>query len=204
TLVSSVLVSYAQARAQLFVPEFSIGFFERGERVVILAVGSEPPAFPFLAPEYRALLEAEDDGVQLFRHLLHPAIPNLAFAGYNHGFMHITAAEIGALWLCAHLNGDIALPPHETMEQCIDYVKDWKRRNIHFEPSRSCAISTRFQQYIDVMLIELGLSPYRKLPNIVAEIFGRYGAADYAGLVDQYLQRRAGRNTALLIRDIHT
>lgn len=40
TLVSSVLVSYAQARAQLFVPAFRVGFFERGERVVILAVGA--------------------------------------------------------------------------------------------------------------------------------------------------------------------
>ncbi len=40
TLSSGVLVSYAQARAQLFVPEFSGGFFERGERVVILAVGA--------------------------------------------------------------------------------------------------------------------------------------------------------------------
>ena len=29
-----------QARAQLFVPEFRIGFFERGERVGILAVGA--------------------------------------------------------------------------------------------------------------------------------------------------------------------
>ncbi len=47
TLVSSVLVSYAQARAQLFVPAFSIGFFERGERVVILAVGA---MFGFLVP----------------------------------------------------------------------------------------------------------------------------------------------------------
>ena len=40
TLVSSVLVSYAQARAQLFVPAFRIGFFEHGERVEILAVGA--------------------------------------------------------------------------------------------------------------------------------------------------------------------
>ena len=40
TLVSSVLVSYAQARAQLFVPAFRVGFFERGERVVILAIGA--------------------------------------------------------------------------------------------------------------------------------------------------------------------
>ena len=172
--------------------------------IVVLAVGSEPPIFPFLPPEYRALLEAEDDGVQLFRHLVHPAIPNLAFAGYNHGFMHVTAAEIGALWLCALLDGDIDLPRREAMERCIESVKDWKRRFIHYEPSRSCAVSTRFQQYIDVMLIELGLSPWRKFPNVIAEILGRYGAADYTGLVNEYLQRRAGRKTALSILDIHT
>ena len=40
TLVSSVLVSYSQARAQLFLPAFRGGFFERGERVVLLALGA--------------------------------------------------------------------------------------------------------------------------------------------------------------------
>ncbi len=39
-LVSGVLVSYAQARAELFVPSFRVGFLERGERVVILALGA--------------------------------------------------------------------------------------------------------------------------------------------------------------------
>jgi CDP-diacylglycerol--glycerol-3-phosphate 3-phosphatidyltransferase len=40
TLISSVLVSYAQARAQLFFPAFSVGLLERGERVGILAAGA--------------------------------------------------------------------------------------------------------------------------------------------------------------------
>ncbi len=65
-------------------------------------------------------------------------------------------------------------------------VREWKREHIHFEPSRSCAVNTRFQQYIDILLRELGLSPYRKLPNPFAEFFGEYGALDYRGLVDEY------------------
>jgi phosphatidylglycerophosphate synthase len=40
TLVASVLVSYAQARAELVVPVFRVGFLERAERVVILAAGA--------------------------------------------------------------------------------------------------------------------------------------------------------------------
>ena len=39
-LVASVLVSYAQAKAELVVPSFKVGFLERAERVCILAVGA--------------------------------------------------------------------------------------------------------------------------------------------------------------------
>jgi phosphatidylglycerophosphate synthase len=39
-LVATVLVSYAQARAELVVPGFRVGFLERAERVVILAAGA--------------------------------------------------------------------------------------------------------------------------------------------------------------------
>ncbi len=39
-LVASVMVSYAKARAELFVPSFEVGFFERAERVVVIAAGA--------------------------------------------------------------------------------------------------------------------------------------------------------------------
>lgn len=155
--------------------------------VVVLSVGSKSPSFPFLAPELRALLEGEPDGVQLYRHVVHPRIPSLAFAGYNHGFLHIPAAEVGALWLAALWQGKLELPPVEEMESAVEHVRTWKRQNITFEPSRSCAVSTRFQQYLDIMLADLGVSPYRKLPNPLAEIFAPYEARDYAGVVDEFL-----------------
>ena len=40
TLAASALVSYAQAKAELLVPAFRVGIFERGERIVILALGA--------------------------------------------------------------------------------------------------------------------------------------------------------------------
>jgi phosphatidylglycerophosphate synthase len=40
TLVSSVLTSYAKARAELYVPSLGGGIFERGERVGLLVVGA--------------------------------------------------------------------------------------------------------------------------------------------------------------------
>jgi hypothetical protein len=73
--------------------------------VVVLSTGYRTPTFPFLPDMYRVLLEVEKDGVQLYRHLLHPRIPQLAFAGFNHGYMHVPSVEIGTQWLCAYLRG---------------------------------------------------------------------------------------------------
>ena len=153
---------------------------------VLLCIGSGTPRFPFLPDKYRKLLEGFDDGVQLYRHILHPRIPNLAFAGYNHGFMHIPTAEVGTLWLCAVLRGEVDLPSIEDMEESMERIRRWKRAFVNYEPSRSCAVNTRFQQYIDILLMELGLSPYRKMPNVFAELFAQYGSRDYRDLVGEY------------------
>ena len=144
--------------------------------VVVLTVGSGTSVFPFLPSRIRSIIEQENDGVQLYRHLVHPEIPRLAFAGYNHGFMHIPAAEMGALWLCAVWRGDIELPGAAIQEQSINTIRDWKRANINYEPSRACAVSTRFQQHLDGFLIEMGVSPYRKMPNVFTEIFAATAA----------------------------
>ncbi len=39
-LVATVLVSYAQAKAEQVVSEFKVGLFERGERIIVLAAGA--------------------------------------------------------------------------------------------------------------------------------------------------------------------
>ena len=164
---------------------------------VVLCVGSEKPRFPFLPEQYRRLLESGDDGIQLYRHVLHPDIPRFACAGYNHGFMHVPAAEVGATWLCAYLGADIRLPARAEMLRCMENTREWKRKHINFEPSRSCAVNTRFQQYMDIMLQELGISPYRKMPNLLAEVFVQYGADDYRNILDEYLSGANERNAPL-------
>jgi dimethylaniline monooxygenase (N-oxide forming) len=165
--------------------------------MVVLSLGYLTPRFPFLPKEYRSLLEAENDGVQLYRHLIHPRIPRLAFAGFNHGYMHVPTVEIGTQWLCAYLRGELEVPSLEEMERSIEYVRDWKRQHIKFENARSCAVSTRFQQYIDILLSELGVSPYRKLPNVFAEVFSRYEASDYKGIYEEYEQAKSKRTAPL-------
>jgi hypothetical protein len=165
--------------------------------LVVLSLGSQTPIFPFLPDKYRKMLETEPDGVQLYRHLLHPRIPGIAFAGFNHGFMHVPGVEIAAQWLCAYLRGELELPSSENMEKSIEYIRQWKRANMHFKPSQSSAVNARFQQYIDILLKDLGVSPYRKLPNIFAEIFSRYKASDYLGVSEEYNHTKKSRSTPL-------
>lgn len=156
--------------------------------LAVLSTGFKSPRFPFLPAEHRALLESEPDGAQLYRHLLHPQLPRLAFAGYNHGFLHLPAVEVATLWLCALLRGDLALPDPAEMARRIDDIRRWKREHTLFEPSRGCATSTRFHHYIDVLLADLGLAPDRK-SNPLAELLAPYTAADYDGLLDEYERR---------------
>ncbi|HSL41991.1 MAG TPA: NAD(P)/FAD-dependent oxidoreductase [Anaerolineales bacterium] len=172
--------------------------------VVVLSLGYLTPTFPFLPEKYRALLEAERDGVQLYRHLIHPRIPRLAFAGFNHGYMHVPTVEIGTQWLCAYLRGDLELSCAEEMERSMEYVRKWKRANLKFENARSCAVSTRFQQYIDILLKELDVSPYRKLPNVFAEVFSRYEASDYKGIFEEYERKKEKRVAPLKVLPLDT
>lgn len=176
-----------------------VGYTPRGLRLadgrelacdlVVVSTGSQSPQFPFLPQEYRDLLEAEPDGVQLYRHVIHPKAPRLAFAGHNHGFLHVPGVEVAMLWLGAYLRGDLELPPEPEIERQMAAVQRWKRANILFEPARSGAINTRFHQYLDVMLSDLGVSPYRKR-GLLAELTAPYTAADYAGIFEEYERSR--------------
>ncbi|WAS93410.1 FAD-dependent oxidoreductase [Nannocystis punicea] len=157
--------------------------------LVVVSTGSRAPQFPFLPKKYRDLLEAEPDGVQLYRHVIHPQVPRMAFAGHNHGFLHVPGVEVAMLWLGAHLRGDLELPPGPQIERQMAAVQRWKRENILFEPSRAGGVNTRFHQYLDVLLADVGVSPYRKR-GALAELTAPYTAADYAGIFDEYERSR--------------
>jgi dimethylaniline monooxygenase (N-oxide forming) len=94
------------------------------------------------------------------------------------------------LWLAAQLRGDLLLPPVEEMERQMAEIHRWKQENVLFEPSRSYAVSTRFHQYFDVLLGDLGLSPYRK-SNPLFELVVSYSAGDYSGVLEEYAKSHA-------------
>ena len=84
------------------------------------------------------------------------------------------------------------------MEASTKRVTKWKQEHVAFEPTRAYLISTRFQQYLDTLLLDLGLNPFRKMPNLFAEVFARYDSSDYRDVVREYEEGMTKRLTALM------
>ena len=141
-------------------------------------------------------IATHSDGVQLYRHMLHPRVERLAFAGFNHNPFHIPGVEVAMTWLGAMLEGSIVLPSADEMEKSTHKVRDWKRANTIFEPTRSYWVSNRFHQYLDVLLMEMGVKPTRK-SNPLSEFFGAYAPEDYAGVFDEYRKAKGAPRPVL-------
>jgi cation diffusion facilitator CzcD-associated flavoprotein CzcO len=157
--------------------------------IVLLAIGFKTPDLPFLPADVRAAMAENPDGTQLYRHVLHPRLRRLGFAGFNHNPFHIPGVEVATTWLGAVMRGDIVLPSPDEMEASTHRVRDWKRANTIFEPTRAYWVSNRFHNYLDTLLMELGVKPGRK-SNPLAEFFAPYEPTDYAGVFDEYEQAR--------------
>lgn len=170
--------------------------------LVCICVGNKPPTYPYLPDAYRAYLENQTGGPTLYRHLIHPKIPRLGFAGYNHGFLHIATCEVGALWLVAAFRGDLQLPSPEEMATSAKRVAQWKQEHTAFEATYNLAVNTRYQQYLDVLLQDLGISQWRKLPNVAAELFMRYSPTDYCGIVAECLEQCKKRRAKGIVRQV--
>jgi cation diffusion facilitator CzcD-associated flavoprotein CzcO len=164
--------------------------------LVVLAIGSRQPAFGFLPEACRKLMTANVDGTQLYRHLIHPGIKRLAFAGFNHGYLHVPTTEVASVWLAALIDGDLELPDRGEIEQRSARVAEWKRAHILLEPNRAHGIGMRIHQYLDVLLGDLGLRTARK-HNVIADALSPYWAEDYAGVADEYLAKRKERTAPI-------
>lgn len=151
------------------------------EADVILACignGSQVATFPYLPNQYRACLEQDPQGAQLYRHLITPDVPNLAIMGWNHGVMHCAHVYLGSLWLSTLLRGEMKLPPPDEQRQVMQRIADWKRQYIHLSSNENGNVQTRSMHYNDTLLLDMGLTINRK-PNRLVELFGRYDPRDY-------------------------
>lgn len=110
----------------------------------------------------------EDDGVYLYRHIIHPDLPSLTFIGWASTFSNSLTTYLEVIWLTHLLKGKIKLPEREMMWQEISQMKRWKRRFIPPVAGRGSLLQAHLWHYHDELLCDLSINPYRK-NNIITE-----------------------------------
>eukprot|EP01025_Chloroclados_australasicus_P058446 TRINITY_DN7339_c1_g2_i1.p2 TRINITY_DN7339_c1_g2~~TRINITY_DN7339_c1_g2_i1.p2 ORF type:complete len:205 (-),score=14.83 TRINITY_DN7339_c1_g2_i1:824-1438(-) len=155
--------------------------------VVVFATGYKEIDFQWLPKDARKFVY--EDGLQLYRHIIHPCIPDMAFIGFNHSFLHMTSCEIGCLWLLQVIKGEINLPSVEEQLKSIEAIKQFKRETLHFDKVGGMQVAFRCLKYLDELMLDMGLRPLRKIARYplgylnpfawVAELTQQYCPSDY-------------------------
>ena len=153
---------------------------------VVLGTGWEYDR-SFLPDEFQAALE--EDGLYLYRHILHPDIPRIVFVGLASTFNNSLSDYLEARWLVAVLKSDIHLPDKEQMLREIAEMKFWKRKIMPEQQSRGSLLQVHTLHYHDELLRDLDINFQRK-SNAFAELFGAYLPADYKDIPSVYLRKK--------------
>jgi dimethylaniline monooxygenase (N-oxide forming) len=151
---------------------------------VVLATGWKSD-FDYLSDDTRATLGTDDDGFYLYRHMLHPDLPNLAFVGRATAVSNILTHSLQARWLAELIAGRVVLPARTDMLREIEEIKAWKRSWMPYSPARSTRVFMHAQHYHDELMKDLGIDPLRKrgLFAPLKELFAPYEPADYRAIV---------------------
>ncbi|WVZ81627.1 hypothetical protein U9M48_028982 [Paspalum notatum var. saurae] len=158
----------------------STGFhIDRPLRDVLAASSSSPWFGDIVAPS-----GSDDDAVlPLYRHCVHPRIPQMAVVGYAESGASIYPYEMMAKWVAHLLDGAVRLPGVRDMERGVAEWATWgrwARRTCGGFFLKSCIASVT-TWYHDQLCRDMGHRPRRK-PGLLADWLEPYGPADYAGI----------------------
>lgn len=110
----------------------------------------------------KSLLDLQDDGLWLYRHVLPPNAKGLAFVGSNAStFTNPNTAFIQACWLADLLAGYREWPSQENMLENAKKEKDFKRALYQPGAQRGASIFANLQHYHDLLLCDMGIDPMR-------------------------------------------
>ena len=159
--------------------------------VVVLGTGWTSD-YSFLPQEVQAALELQDDGLYLYRHMVHPALPRLFFIGANAStFSNTTTYSLQARWLADLVRGRHLLPPREAMVRDIEEMKAWKRSWMPFSAARGARLHAHQLHYWDELLRDLDARVTRKSGfwAPLKELLDPYEPNDYDSIIAAGSQR---------------
>ena len=149
----------------------------------------------FLSERTRDTLGRDEDGFYLYRHMLHPDLPNLAFIGRASTFLSVLTYCLQARWLAELMAGSFDLPGRDIMLAEIERLKAWKRGWMPFSAARGARLLLHMLHYHDELLRDFGADPLRKrgLLAPLKELFVPYQPSDYRSVVAGDWEASEGR-----------
>jgi dimethylaniline monooxygenase (N-oxide forming) len=141
--------------------------------------------YSFLSAEAQEALGADEDGFYLYRHMLHPDLPNLVFIGRVSTFLNLLTYCLQARWLAELIGGRHALPSRNAMLEEIAQLQAWKRGWMPFSSMRGARVLLHMLNYHDELLRDFGANPLRKRGVLapLKELLMPYQPSDYRAIV---------------------
>lgn len=152
--------------------------------VVIFATGFTKDYSRLFESDVIDKLDTQDDGLYLYKRILPPSVPNLAFVGSECAtIFNCTNSGLQAEWLARTMAGETAQNLNEEFMAAEalafrDFARSWMPETT----SRSGLVLLHQLHYYDQLLHDMGENPSRK-SNPVAEYLGSYHSRDYDNIV---------------------
>ena len=130
-------------------------------------------------------IDIDDDGFYLYRHMLHPDVPNLVFIGSASTICSILTYNLQARWLVDLIKGRHRLPSRDAILHDIEDMRTWKRRWMPFSHARGARLILHMLHYHDDLLRDIGANPKRKTGLLapLKELIAPYEPGDYKSIV---------------------
>jgi cation diffusion facilitator CzcD-associated flavoprotein CzcO len=139
--------------------------------------------FAFLGEAEKAALFDRTGRMLLYRAMINPDIPQMAFNGYSGiGACQITA-EVGAYWLVRFVEGRIAVPDRAGMHASIHAELELRERLVTTRLAGGTYVSPFTFGYLDLLLRDLGLPPADRHKSFFKWLFDPLDPRDYRDLL---------------------
>lgn len=162
---------------------------------IILATGYTPSLGSFIEDE-SAQKVLRDPRFQLYKHMIHPDIPNVGFVGFAQGFVSCPTEYVQACWLSEYFCGHIKTPVREVMMETSRRIYNLKKKLCPTEHYPGVVTSGGHHQYLDELLVSLGVDPRRK-SNMLTYLLEKTTSGDYATVVEEAQAARLKRQPLL-------
>eukprot|EP00884_Botryococcus_braunii_P017276 jgi/Botrbrau1/4231/Bobra.0044s0026.2 len=141
-----------------------------GYDMIVLATGYHND-YSYLPPNVQQKLNVQPDGLYLYRHILPPRVPGLAFVGSECFTMEgILTAGLQSEWLAQYLVGRMEVPAPEEQEVDVEACKEWKRSWMLPSKKRASFVGMHGLYYHDQLLRDMGFPVYLHGCDLVTEL----------------------------------